>query len=237
MREARDTKLAPAAPDKGALIDACLSAPGAGRSGQAGVTLRLRTNEGSNPFGCVRETRGPSCASRSEGLGFPRHGSSARNELHPCQLAEVIGVAVGPGHGDLQVASRPSIDGVGSLRVDHRVGVSPRCGRPIDVDRHRAAAVGRRRSWPRNWPGRGTRGEQRAAQTGRAGADEGPGGIEAELKWGMPGKLRSLSDPANVPRKDTAWPTRGAAARRRRDVMQGRAGREQNLTFQRFELR
>src|SRR5689334_24445076 len=41
--------------------------------------------------------------------------------------------------------------------------------------------------------------------------------VPAVLKlttWEMPGKLRSLSDPANVPPKDTAWPTMGAAARR-----------------------
>ena len=31
--------------------------------------------------------------------------------------------------------------------------------------------------------------------------------------WEMPATLTSLSDPAKVPRKDTAWPTMGAAAR------------------------
>src|ERR1700733_3819777 len=59
-------------------------------------------------------------------LGFPINGSSARNELHPCLLVEVIGVVEGPGHGDIQVASRPFIDGVGSPRADHGVGESPR---------------------------------------------------------------------------------------------------------------
>src|SRR5262249_58716534 len=101
------------------------------RNGQAGVTLRLRATEGGNPFGCVRETRGPSCASRSEGLGFPINESSARNELHPCLLVEVIGVVEGPGHGDLQVASPPFIDGVGSPPAHHSVGESPRCGRLV----------------------------------------------------------------------------------------------------------
>ena len=93
---------------------------------------------------------------------------------------EVIGVVEGPGHGDLQVASRPFIDGVGSPRADHGVGESPRCGRLIDVDRHRAAAVAQKElaeqpAWPRVPPR-----EQRAAQLGRAGADEGPSGIEAD---------------------------------------------------------
>jgi len=193
----------------------------------------ISLKEGKNS---VQETRGPSCASRSEGLGFPINRSSARNELHPCLLVEVIGVVVGPGHGDLQVASRPLIDGVGSPRADHSVGVSPCCGRPVDVDRHRAAAVAQKElaeqpAWLRV-PQR----EQRAAQMGQAGADEGPGGVEADDMGDAGGAdvaIRSRQRPAEGHR----LADNGSSRQARRDVLHGRDGREQSLSFQRFELR
>ena len=92
----RPTRPTRASPDRTGSGD---GAAGSARRRTAGI----RSDTNSSP--------GP-----SEGLGFPINGSSARNELHPCLLVEVIGVVEGPGHGDLQVAIRPLIDRVGSPR-------------------------------------------------------------------------------------------------------------------------
>src|SRR5262249_39052500 len=72
----------------------------------------------------------------------------------------------------------------------------------------------RRRSWPSNWPGRRF---SHANNVPRRWVAPRPTRVPVVLKlttWEMPGARTSLSGPVNVPRKGTAWPTMGAAARR-----------------------